>query len=104
MQALAEMAYFNDMNDHANQKLLAYTSKKHREEIDTLIEEHKMEVASLGDEKARLVKSFASSLNRTHQDSSQTISSLMQLIHEKDEVRRPKLSNAPTLLYFKVSV
>ena len=74
------------MNECANKKILAHTHARHQETIREARTERKRETTQLLDSltgQAGLVDS----LERLGVDSAQTVSSLTQLVGEKDRVR-----------------
>ena len=80
LQALTEMSNFIEMNDTANKKLLDHVRRKHSK-------------GSVSLKKLQLVKSLGSqermidSLTSLNVGTAYTISSLTELIDEKDKVR-----------------
>jgi hypothetical protein len=79
------MSHFNEMNDTANKKLLDHVHRKHMRLM--------IDVASLEYKNLQLVKSLGSqermidSLTSLNVGTAYTVSSLMELIDEKDKVR-----------------
>ena len=105
MQAITDIVQFNEMNDCANKSLLEYAHEKHKEEMSKAGMKHEQEITSLEDKNVELLESVANqaaligSLNSLNMDSAQTISSLTQLLHEKDMVRTWQMSLIENALY-----
>ena len=87
------MSQFNDMNDNANNKLLSHAHEKHEDAMKKAQMQYEQEVESLEETNRQLMKSLTSQdnlidwLKSVNMDSAQAVSSLMQLVDEKDKVR-----------------
>ena len=100
MKALADILQFNEMNDCANRALLAHAHKNQQDAMREVRTKHEKDMTSLKDENTQLLESMASQASLIHSlkslsiDSEQTMSSLMQLIDEKDMVRATRAPNS----------
>ena len=98
LQALVDITQYYEMNEHANRKILAHTQKKHQSAMREAAIQHDRDISVLDDNNIQLLESLSNQsslvalLKSQNMDSAQVLTSLTQLVDEKDKVS-PKIQS-----------